>query len=236
LGNSVVVIPTYNEAENIPKLIEQIIRLNINIRVLVVDDASPDGTGDIVEQLKNKYPEKITCIHRNGKLGFASAYIEGFKKALTIPGIRYIFSMDADLSHNPNVLPKFINLLDKYDVVVGSRYVGGTVSVVNWPIRRLILSRIANLYAQAITGLKIADCTSGFVGYRKEVLENINLDNIVADGYAFLIELKYRVQKAGYTITELPIIFEERRLGQSKISKRIIFEALFIVWRLRLGL
>mgnify|MGYP001594841712 CR=1 FL=1 len=233
MKNSIVVIPTYNEKENIQSLIEQIVGSGMQMRILVVDDASPDGTGEAVEQLKSKYPEQIFCLHRPGKCGFASAYIDGFKKALSMPEIEYIFSMDADFSHNPSSLPRILESLKQADVVVGSRYMNGTVSVVNWPIERLILSRAANLYAQCVTGLMVSDCTSGFIGYRRGVLEKINLDKIVSDGYSFLIELKYLAQKAGFRLSEVPIIFEERRLGQSKMSKRIIFEALFVVWKIR---
>lgn len=235
MRNSIVVIPTYNEKENIQALIEQIMGLRRQIQVLVVDDASPDGTGEVVEQLGNRYQGQVFCLHRLSKLGFASAYIEGFKKALSMPDIEYIISMDADFSHNPLSLPKILESLNQAAVVVGSRYTNGTVSVVNWPVRRLILSRTANLYAQYVTGLKVTDCTSGFVGFRRKVLEEINLDKIVSDGYSFLIELKYQAQKAGFHLAEIPIIFEERRLGQSKMSKKIILEALFVVWRIRLS-
>jgi len=234
MKNSIVVIPTYNEKDSIQPLIEQIVGLGMQIKVLVVDDASPDGTGEAVEQLHAKYPEQVFCLHRLSKCGFASAYIDGFKKALSIPDIEYIFSMDADFSHNPSSLPMILESLNQYDMVVGSRYMNGTVSVVNWPIKRLILSRTANLYAKWVTGLRVSDCTSGFIGYKRRVLEKINLDKIVSDGYSFLIELKYRAQKAGFSLSEIPIIFEERRLGQSKMSKRIIFEALFVVWKIRI--
>lgn len=236
MKNSIVVIPTYNEKENIQVLIEQIMGLGIQIQVLVVDDASPDGTGEVVDQLGNKYPGQVFCLHRSGKLGFASAYIEGFKKALSMPDIEYIISMDADLSHNPFSLPSILESLNQTAVVVGSRYTNGTVSVVNWSIKRLILSRTANLYAQLVTGLRVSDCTSGFVGYQRKVLEKILSEKIVSDGYSFLMELKYRAQKAGFRLAEIPIIFEERRAGQSKMSKKIIFEALFVVWRIRLGM
>ncbi len=235
MENSIVVIPTYNEKENIQSLIEQIVGLGIGIKILVVDDASPDGTGEAVDHLGNKYPGQVFCLHRPGKCGFASAYIDGFKKALSMSDIEYIFSMDADFSHNPSSLPKILEVLNQADVVVGSRYMNSTVSVVNWPIKRLILSRTANFYAQLVTGLMVSDCTSGFIGYRRNVLETINFDKIVSDGYSFLIELKYWAQKAGFRLSEVPIIFEERRLGQSKMSKKIILEAIFVVWQIRLG-
>ncbi|MEW6621159.1 MAG: polyprenol monophosphomannose synthase [bacterium] len=232
--STLVIIPTYNEKDNVQKLIPQILNLEGKINVLIVDDNSPDGTGEVVNKLKEEFPDRVFVIHRPGKLGFASAYLEGFQFGLKMD-VDYIISMDADFSHNPDFLPKFISKLKDYDVVVGSRYTHGTVSVVNWPIKRLILSRFANLYAKIVTGLKINDCTSGFVGYRANVLEGINFKNIVSDGYSFLIEMKYRAYKKGYKLTEVPIVFEERRLGQSKMSKRIIFEALFVVWRIRFG-
>lgn len=229
---TLVVIPTYNEKENIEKLVPQILKLNEKINVLIVDDNSPDGTGEIADRLKAEFQERVFVIHRTGKLGFASAYIEGFQEALKID-VDYIISMDADFSHNPQYLPEFISKLKDYDVVVGSRYMHGTVSVVNWPIKRLILSRLANLYAKIFTGLKINDCTSGFIGYKREVLEKIDIRNILSDGYSFLIEMKYRAQKKKYKLVEIPIIFEERRLGQSKMSKKIMFEAMLIVWQLK---
>jgi len=229
---TLVVIPTYNEKENIEKLILQILNLDEKINVLVVDDNSPDGTGDVVDKLKVEFQNRVFVIHRPRKLGFASAYIEGFQFALSL-NVDYIISMDADFSHNPQYLPELISKFKDYDVVIGSRYMHGTVSVVNWPIKRLILSRVANLYAKIVTGLKVNDCTSGFIGYKREVLEKIGIKNILSDGYSFLIEMKYRAQKKGYKLAEVPIIFEERRLGQSKMSKKIIFEALWVVWRLR---
>lgn len=231
---TIIVIPTYNEKENIQRLVREILALNLNIQIIIVDDNSPDGTGSIADGLTIEFLDKVFVIHRHGKLGFASAYLEGIQTALQMD-IDYIFSMDADFSHNPRYLSELIEQLKNYDVVVGSRYMHGTVSVVNWPIKRLILSRVANFYAKIVTGLKINDCTSGFVGYRREVLERIGFQDILSDGYSFLIEMKYRANKNGFTLTEIPIIFEERRLGKSKMSKRIMFEALFVVWRLRLS-
>lgn len=232
---SLVIIPTYNEKENIGKLVPQIINLDEKINVLIVDDNSPDGTGEIADKLKEEFSNRVFVIHRKDKLGFANAYIEGFQLALTMD-VDYIISMDADFSHNPRYLPELISKLKDYDVVVGSRYMYGTVSVVNWPIKRLILSKLANFYAKMVTGLKVNDCTSGFVGYRREVLKNIGIENVFSDGYSFLIEMKYRAQKKGYKLCEIPIIFEERRLGQSKMSKKIIFEALFRVWQIRISI
>lgn len=232
---SIVIIPTYNEKENIQKLIPQILSLDEKINVLIVDDNSSDGTGDVANKLTVEFQDRVFVIHRNGKLGFASAYLEGFQLALKM-GVDYIITMDADFSHNPQYLPRIIERFKDYDVVIGSRYLHGTVSVVNWPIKRLILSRLANFYAKIVTGLRVNDCTSGFVGYKREVLEKIGIANILSDGYSFLIEMKYRAQKKGYKLVEMPIIFEERRLGQSKMSKKIMFEAIFVVFRLKLGL
>lgn len=230
--NSLIIIPTYNEKENIKNLIPQILNISDIFNVLVIDDASPDGTGEVVDELKKRFPDRIFVIHRKGKLGFASAYLEGFQLALKMD-VDYIITMDADFSHNPQYLPRIIERFKDYDVVIGSRYMYGTVSVVNWPIKRLILSRLANLYAKIVTGLQVNDCTSGFIGYKREVLEKIGIANILSDGYSFLIEMKYRAQKKGYKLVEMPIIFEERQLGQSKMSKKIMFEAIFVVFRLK---
>lgn len=229
---TLVIIPTYNEKNNIEKLIPQILKVDERINVLIVDDNSPDGTGDVADELKIQFQDRVFVIHRKGKLGFASAYIEGFQLALKM-NVDYLITMDADFSHNPQHLPDIIEEFKDSDVVVGSRYLHGTVSVVNWPIKRLILSKLANFYVRTFTGLKINDCTSGFVGYKQQVLEKIGIENILSDGYSFLIEMKYRAQKKGYKLGEIPIIFEERRLGQSKMSKKIIFEALFRVWQLK---
>lgn len=230
---TLVIIPTYNEKNNIEKLIPQILKVDERINVLIVDDNSPDGTGDVADELKIQFQDRVFVIHRKGKLGFASAYIEGFQLALKM-NVDYIITMDADFSHNPQYLPDIIEEFKDSDVVVGSRYLNGTVSVVNWPIKRLILSKLANFYVKTVTGLKINDCTSGFVGYKHQVLEKIGIENILSDGYSFLIEMKYRAKKKGYKLVEIPIIFEERRLGQSKMSRKIMLEAMFIVWRLKL--
>jgi dolichol-phosphate mannosyltransferase len=229
-----VVIPTYNEADNIERLIEEVTQAVEGIRVMIVDDNSPDGTSEIVKKIAEKNPD-VLLETRPGKLGLGTAYVHGFKRALSIPDVDYVFGMDADFSHSPEYLPDFIEALKENDLVVGSRYLEG-ISVVNWPIRRLIISYFANTYARVITGLPLRDCTSGFCCYKREVLERINLDAVRARGYSFLVEMKYRAHKLGFRIGEVPIIFFERRSGQTKMSKFDILEAVFTVWKLRLGL
>ncbi len=229
-----VVIPTYNEADNIERLIEEVTQAVEGIRVMIVDDNSPDGTSEIVKKIAEKNPD-VLLETRPGKLGLGTAYVHGFKRALSIPDVDYVFGMDADFSHSPEYLPDFIEAMKENDLVVGSRYLEG-ISVVNWPIRRLIISYFANTYARVITGLPLRDCTSGFCCYKREVLERINLDAVRARGYSFLVEMKYRAHKLGFRIGEVPIIFFERRSGQTKMSKFDILEAVFTVWKLRLGL
>ena len=229
-----VVIPTYNEAENIEKLIKEVTQAVDGIRVLVVDDNSPDGTGEIVRKICEKTPN-VLLETRPGKLGLGTAYVHGFKCALSIPDVDCIFGMDADFSHSPQYLPDFIEATEKNDLIVGSRYLDG-ISVVNWPIRRLILSFLANTYARVITGLPLRDCTSGFCCYKREVLERINLNAVRARGYSFLVEIKFRAHRLGFKVGEVPIIFFERRSGQTKMSNFDIIESVFTVWKLRLGL
>lgn len=232
--NPLVVIPTYNEADNIERLIREITESVKGIRVLVVDDNSPDGTSEIVAEISKESPD-VLLETRPGKLGLGTAYVHGFKLALSMPDVDCIFGMDADFSHSPSYLPDFLEALERYDLVVGSRYMEG-ISVVNWPIRRLFISFLANNYARFITGLPIRDCTSGFCCYKREVLEKINLDSVGARGYSFLVEMKFRAHRLGFKIGEVPIIFFERRSGQTKMSKFDILEAIFTVWKLRLGL
>ncbi|MCD6093955.1 MAG: polyprenol monophosphomannose synthase [Candidatus Omnitrophica bacterium] len=235
---SLIIIPTYNERENIQSLIEDIWELKKGFHILIIDDNSPDGTGEILEKLRIKYQKsKIEVIHRRKKIGLGTAYIQGFRWALS-RDFEYIFTMDADLSHNPKYLPLFLEkMADGYDVVVGSRYIktGGREEkgVVNWPIYRLLLSRAANLYTRIITRLPLADSTGGFNCYRRKVLESIDLDRISSDGYAFQIEMKFKTWKKGFRLREIPIIFVGRRFGQSKISRKIIWKAIFLVWKLR---
>jgi len=229
---SLVIIPTYNEKENIKVVIDKVNALGIDIDILVVDDNSPDGTGKIVSDLA-KENSRIHLIGRKGKLGLGSAYVEGFKWALS-RDYEYIIEMDADLSHNPFDIPRLLNKSKKsYDVVIGSRYCDG-VNVVHWPIKRLILSYGANKYTRIVTGLPVKDCTAGFVCYKRVVLENINFEKIKSTGYAFQIEMKYRAWKKGFSLVEIPIIFEERTEGKSKMTKHIIYEAALMVWKLKI--
>lgn len=229
----VVVIPTYNEADNIGVLIPQILAWP-RFRVLVVDDGSPDGTGDLVRELARSEP-RVSLLTRPGKLGLGSAYLDGFRRALA-EGAAYICEMDADFSHDPCYLPELLATAEaRADLVIGSRYVpgGGTT---DWGIGRRMISKGGNLYARIILGLPVADSTGGYRCYRRRVLETINLGAVRSNGYAFQIEMAYRVHKAGFRIGELPIIFPDRRVGQSKMSRRIVLEALVNVWKLRLGL
>jgi len=227
-----VIIPTYNEKENIQKIITQVLNLNSQIEVLIVDDNSPDGTGEIVEQL-SKTNSRLHILHRQNKRGLGTAYVLGFKWALQ-KGFDYIFEMDADFSHDPQEVPKFLEKMKDYDLVLGSRYTDG-VNVVNWPMGRLLLSYFANKYARFVTGIPVQDLTSGFKCFRREVLEKINLDKIHSNGYAFQIEMTFKAWQNSFKIGEIPIIFVERREGKSKMSKRIIWEAAWMVWRLRIS-
>jgi len=230
---SIIIIPTYNEKENIERLIGEIRKLDRDFHVLIIDDNSPDGTGRIADELAQKYSE-VFVIHRRGKRGLGTAYITGFKYALE-NNYDFIFTMDADFSHQPKYLIDFLEKAKQYDLVIGSRYVkDGRIQ--NWPLHRLILSRGANIYVRMVTGLRIFDSTGGFNCYRRKILENIDLDSIISDGYAFQIEMKYRLWKKGFSIREVPITFIDRARGTSKISKRIIFQAFFLVWKLRLSL
>lgn len=227
-----VVIPTYNESENIEKLSSLILSQDERINVLFVDDNSPDGTGQIADRLADA-TSRIKVLHRAGKLGLGSAYREGFAVAIK-DGADFIIEMDADFSHDPAMLPLFIEKMSSYDVVIGSRYVNG-VSVVNWPIRRLILSYCASVYTRLITGLRLSDCTGGFKCFKREVLQSIDLASIKSDGYSFQIEMNYRCNELGFSIGELPIIFVDRHAGTSKMSKQIVREAVFMVWKLKFG-
>jgi len=229
---AMVVVPTYNERDNIERLIAEILAQDAGIDVLVVDDNSPDGTGDVVARMKEGNP-RLHLLLRTGKLGLGSAYRDGFRFALA-RGVDYIVEMDADFSHDPAMLPVFFEQIKNYDLVIGSRYLNG-VSVVNWPLRRLMLSCFANLYTRLITGLRISDCTGGFKCFRREALEAIELGSIKSDGYSFQIEMNYLCAEKGFRIGEIPIIFIDRHAGTSKMSKKIVREAVFIVWKLKIG-
>jgi dolichol-phosphate mannosyltransferase len=233
MPKSMVVIPTYNERENLTRLIPEILSLDEKFHILVVDDNSPDGTGAVADKFAAENPGIVHVLHRESKEGLGKAYIAGFKYALEF-GADYIFEMDADLSHDPERLPAFLPKMEECDIVVGSRYLKG-ISIVNWALKRLILSLAANKYARFITGLKVSDTTSGYKCFKRKVLEDIDLDKVHSDGYAFQIEMNYRAKKLGYKIGEIPIIFIDRDLGNSKMSKKIIWEAIWMVWRLRLG-
>ncbi|MDD5449017.1 MAG: polyprenol monophosphomannose synthase [Candidatus Omnitrophica bacterium] len=230
----IVVIPTYNEKENIVGLIQRIEALNLNIRIIVVDDNSPDGTWQVVEDIGKRLP-RVEIVRRMAKRGLGAAYVEGFKRAIA-QGADFIIGMDADFSHDPSYTPDFLKAAEESDVVIGSRYLEGGISVLNWPLWRIILSSGANTYARLITGLPVNDVTSGFICYRKRALSAISLDSIESDGYSFLVEMKYRIFKKGFKIKEIPIVFVERRKGRSKMSLGVFIESVIMVLRLRLGL
>jgi len=229
---AVVVIPTYNERDNLERLAAQVLAQDPAIHLLVVDDNSPDGTGELADRLAAE-TGRVSVLHRAGKLGLGSAYREGFRVALDL-GADYIVQMDADFSHDPAILPLFFQKLRECDFVIGSRYLNG-VSVVNWPLRRLMLSYFASVYTRVVTGLTIRDCTAGFKCFKREVLEAIELDQVRSDGYSFQIEMNYRCVEKGFKAAEIPIIFIDRHAGTSKMSKRIVREAVVMVWKLKLG-
>ena len=218
MPKTLVVTPTYNEADNIEKFIDQVLSKGPDIDVLVVDDNSPDGTGKIVERLK-KSNTRIHLISRAGKMGLGTAYVEGFRFAITNK-FDYVFEMDTDFSHNPDEIPNFLEKIKEYDLVIGSRYTNG-VRVINWPIRRLILSYGANVYSRIITGMPIKDATGGFKCFRRQVLEAIDLDKIHSNGYAFQIEMNFKAWNKGFKLCEHPIIFMDRQSGVSKMSKKL---------------
>ena len=225
-------IPTYNERDNLERLARQILSQDEAIHLLVVDDNSPDGTGALADRLAAE-TSRVSVLHRAGKLGLGSAYREGFRLALDM-GADFVVQMDADFSHDPAVLPVFFEAMRDSDLVIGSRYLNG-VSVVNWPLRRLMLSYFASVYTRVITGLTISDCTSGFKCFRRGALESIDLDRVRSDGYSFQIEMNFRCVELGFRVSEVPIIFIDRHAGSSKMSKRIVREAVFMVWKLKLG-
>ena len=233
MSDSIVIIPTYNEAQTIGRMIDQIRSLNAGIDILVIDDGSPDGTADIVKKRVKEGKSGVHIIERSGKQGLGTAYVTGFKYALK-QEYRYICEMDADFSHNPEDLPRLIDKVKsgETDVAVGSRYCQG-ISIVNWPLSRLILSYCANLYARMITGLPIKDTTAGFKCIHRKVLESLDLDRISSNGYAFQIEIHFRAWKADFRLKEVSIIFREREEGVSKMSKSIVREAVWRVWSLK---
>ncbi len=228
---SIIIIPTYNELENIRRIIPDILGRYDEVDVLIVDDNSPDGTGVFVEQLANG-SNRIKLIKRPSKMGLGTAYIQGFKFALQ-NGYEYIFEMDADYSHDPKEIKNFLDNIKNCDLVLGSRYKTG-VNVVNWPMRRLMLSYFANGYTRFVTGLPVRDATGGFKCFRRKVLESIDLDSVKSNGYAFQIEMTFKAFKKGFRIVEIPIIFIDRFQGSSKMSKKIVREAVLMVWKLRI--
>jgi len=225
-----VVVPTYNEHLNIEKLVASVLHAAPELEILIVDDNSPDRTGALADIIALSDP-RVKVLHREKKQGLGSAYVAGFKYALE-KGYDYVFEMDADFSHNPKSLPLFIEKSENFDLIIGSRYING-VSVVNWPLRRLLLSIFASLYVRIILRLPLRDTTSGFKCFKAEVLKAVDLDKIKSDGYSFQIEMNYHAHKSGFKIFELPIIFIDRHVGTSKMNKNIVLEALLIPWRLR---
>ncbi len=227
---AIVIIPTYNEAENIEKLIAKIFSVDPSLNILVVDDNSPDGTARIVQNIMTN-DERVHLIQRPGKLGLGTAYIDGFKYAIE-RDYEAIFEMDADFSHNPEDIPRFLQEIENADLVIGSRYLTG-VNVINWPLQRLVLSYFANLYTRIITGMPIRDATGGFKCFRTEALRKIELSKVKTNGYGFQIEMNFRFWAKGFRVKEIPIVFTDRRNGTSKMNKKIIFEAVLLVWKLK---
>ena len=234
-SDSIVIIPTYNERENIENIIRAVFGLDKVFHILIIEDGSPDGTAAIVKKLQEEYPDRLFMVERKGKLGLGTAYIAGFKWALA-HNYQYIFEMDADFSHNPQDLPRLYKACaeDGSDVAIGSRYVSG-VNVVNWPMGRVLMSYFASKYVRFITGIPIHDTTAGFKCYRRRALETIDLDNIQFKGYAFQIGMKFTAYKCGFKITEVPVIFINRELGTSKMNGSIFGEAVFGVIKLKIG-
>lgn len=231
MTRALVIIPTFNELENIQAIIPEVLLQDHCIEVLVVDDNSPDGTADVVKALMSSNP-RIHLLQRPGKMGLGTAYVAGFRYAIK-EGFDYVCEMDADFSHDPKILPEFLEAIGQYDLILGSRYIKG-VNVINWPMKRLLLSYFANQYTRIITGMPVKDSTGGFKCFRVEVLKSINLDKVRSNGYAFQIEMSFKAWKKGFRIHEIPIIFMDRRVGVSKMSKKIVREAVTMVWWLRL--
>ncbi len=225
-----IIVPTYNEQDNIGPLLDRLLALPYGLEVLVVDDNSPDGTGDLVQARKEQDP-RIHLLRRAGKMGLGSAYVEGFRFALA-QGAQFVFEMDADFSHDPAAIGDFLVAAENADLVLGSRYLHG-VAVVNWPLSRLILSYSANVYTRLITGLPVRDATGGFKCFRRRALEAVDLDGVRSDGYSFQIEMSYKIWRKGFRIVEIPITFVDRRAGVSKMNQKIVWEAAGMVWRLR---
>lgn len=239
MKRALIITPTYNEADNVEKLIREVLAQEVNtpdvtLSILIVDDNSPDGTAEIVKRMQADPafgPQKVHLISRAGKMGLGTAYVAGFKYGLTL-GFDYLFEMDADFSHDPEEVPNFLREIKNFDLVLGSRYISGA-NVANWPLRRLLLSYYANKYARLVTGIKVYDATGGFKCFRREVLEAIDLDSIHSNGYSFQIEMNFRTWRKKFSIKEIPIVFVDRHAGTSKMSKAIVREAMLLVWKLK---
>ena len=234
MSDTLVITPTYNEKENIERIIRKVFSLDKEFNMLIVEDNSPDGTADIVKRLMTEFPDRLFIKERKGKLGLGTAYLDGFRWGLE-HGYEYMIEMDADFSHNPGDLPRLYEACasGKGDVVVGSRYVDGKISVVNWPMGRLMMSYYASVYVRTVTGMKVMDATAGYVCYSRKVLEKMKFDKVKFVGYAFQIEMKYTATRLGFHIYEVPIVFTDRVLGTSKMSMKIFKEAFFGVFNLR---
>jgi dolichol-phosphate mannosyltransferase len=230
MPKALVIIPTYNEAQNAEKIINEVLQQTEIVEVLIVDDNSPDGTAGIVKKMMESN-NRIHILERERKMGLGTAYVAGFKYAIERK-FDFIFEMDADFSHNPKEIPIMLSKMNECDVLIGSRYVKG-VNVVNWPMKRLILSYSANIYTRIITGMPIHDATAGFKCYKRKVLETINIDSLRSNGYAFQIETNFLAYKKGFKLMEMPIVFVDRRVGVSKMNKKIVYEAAFMVWKLK---
>jgi dolichol-phosphate mannosyltransferase len=228
--NVLVVVPTYNERENLPLLAAGVLK-HEGFRLLVVDDGSPDGTGALADRLATEHPGRVEVMHRTGQRGLGRSYVDGLQHAIADGNADFICQMDADLSHNPDYLPDLVGAAASHDIVIGSRYLNG-VSVVNWPLHRIFLSAFANRYIRLVTSLAATDCTSGFRCWRREALARLPIAAMVSDGYAFLVEMLFEAKQRGFRIGEVPIIFVERRQGQSKLSGGVLIESLMMPWRL----
>jgi dolichol-phosphate mannosyltransferase len=227
MNQTLIIVPTFNERENLPRMAQKLLSLPVTVDVLVVDDNSPDGTGQLADDLAAKHPQ-IHVLHRSEKNGLGRAYIAGFKWALQ-QGYEFIFEMDCDFSHDPEAIPMFLATAQKADLVLGSRYCGG-VRVLNWPLRRLLLSRCAGIYVWLVTGMPFTDPTGGFKCFRRRALQAVQLDTVRANGYSFQIELTHRLWRDGFQVVEVPIIFADRVEGSSKLSGGIVTEAFWMVW------
>jgi dolichol-phosphate mannosyltransferase len=231
MKNTLIIIPTYNELTNIGRMIPELLKMYPDVNILIVDDNSPDGTGKFVKEYMEK-DNRIHILEREGKMGLGTAYVAGFKYMLE-NSYEYAVQMDADFSHDPRVIKLFLDNLDSYDLIIGSRYISG-VNVINWPMSRLLLSYFANIYTRIITGIPVKDSTGGYKCFKRKVLESLDLNKIHSNGYAFQIEINFKVWKKGFSIFEIPIIFMDRIEGQSKMSKKIVREAVWMVWKLRI--